>query len=80
MPNPVPKRKLAVIIDTQLIKGIDELVERGLFRSRSAAIEAALRSNATRTHDDEYEAMVAKLDPEEERALSNERYVGDAFG
>jgi metal-responsive CopG/Arc/MetJ family transcriptional regulator len=38
----MPKTKVALTLDSELLERVDELVERRRFRSRSQAIEAAL--------------------------------------
>lgn len=77
------KAKVAVTIDSALLKVVDAQVKRREFPSRSAAIESALREASQRkgrkTEEEEYLRLLALLDPEEERALAEERYVGDVF-
>lgn len=72
------KVKVAVSLDAGLVKQLDQRVKRGDFASRSAAIEAALRSNAKARKDAAYEALVALLDPVEEQALAEEFFGSDA--
>lgn len=79
----MPKTKVAVSLDAALVKTVDAQVKRKQFPSRSAAIEAGLRELARRQRkikqDASYEAMLALLNPEEERAFANERYAGEVF-
>lgn len=74
------KTKIAVSLEARLVKEVDALVKRRRYPSRSAAIEAALRNQAQSTREEEYESMLSKLDPDEERAWANLRYKGDVFG
>ncbi len=74
------KTKLAVSLDAKLVKQVDALVKSKAYASRSAAIEAALRSQMKSKRDAEYDALLAQLDLEEERAFANERYTGEVFG
>jgi Arc/MetJ-type ribon-helix-helix transcriptional regulator len=76
----VVKTKIAVSLDARLVKEVDAQVKRHRYPSRSAAIDAALRNQAKAHHDAEYEAMLAQLDPDEERAWANERIRGEVFG
>lgn len=76
----VAKTKLGVSLDARLVKEVDALVKRRQYPSRSAAIEAALRNQMRARRDADYEAMLAQLDPDEERAWANERYRGEVFG
>ncbi len=78
------KTKVAVSLDSSLVKALDARVKKHEFASRSAAIEAALRNQATRQakakRDAEYLAMLAQLDPVEEVAFAEERFKGEVFG
>jgi metal-responsive CopG/Arc/MetJ family transcriptional regulator len=74
------KTKIAVSLDAKLVKQVDALVKRKAYGSRSAAIEAALRSQLKAKRDAEYDALLAQLDPAEEQAMAEERYKGEVFG
>lgn len=76
----VAKAKVAVSLDARPVKEVDALVKGRQFPSGSAAIEAALRDQAKARRDADYEAMLAQLDPDEERAWANQRYHGEGFG
>ena len=71
--------KVAVTLDEQVLREIDRWVADGEFPNRSKAIQAALNHlrEARRRHHSLL-AELAKLDPEEERALANEVYVAEA--
>lgn len=73
------KTKVAVSLDARLVKNVDTLVRQRRYPSRSAAIEAALRTQAKASREEDYESMLDQIDPEEERALANERYKADVL-
>ena len=68
----MPKSKVAVMLDSQVVGELDELVARGRFASRSRAIEAAIAEKLERLAGIRLVREVAKLDPDEERALAEE--------
>jgi len=72
----MPKRKVAVTIETQLLNRVDELVAQQRFRNRSQAIEAALAEKLQRLARTRLARECARLDPKEERALAEEGLAG----
>jgi Arc/MetJ-type ribon-helix-helix transcriptional regulator len=75
----VPARKVAVTIDTQLLREVDGWVAAGDFPNRSRAVQAGLdRLRKERAGRRSLLAEIAKLDPEEERAMAGERLAGEA--
>lgn len=68
----MPKTKVAVTLDAQLLDRIDQLVARREFRNRSQAIESALAEKLARTRRTRLAQECAKLDPEDEKALAEE--------
>ena len=64
--------KVAVMLDAQVVGELDELVARGRFASRSRAIEAAITEKLKQLAGIRLVREVAKLDPDEERALAEE--------
>lgn len=80
----MPKTKVAVSLDSAMLKEVDRQVKAKKFDSRSAAIEDALRvqaaAQAKARRDAEYLAMLEQIDPEEEVAFAEERYKGEVFG
>ena len=68
----MPKSKVAVSIDTQVLGELDALVAQRLFPSRSQAIEAALAEKLERLAGTRLAREVDKLDPDEERAFAEE--------
>ncbi len=69
----MPKTKVAITIDSQLLDRVDELVARQAFRNRSQAIEAAITHKLIRARRTRLARECAKLDPAEEKALAEDR-------
>jgi len=61
-----------VSLDVELLRRLDRLVARGVFASRSAAIEAAVREMVSRLARDRLARECAKLDPHFEQRLAEE--------
>ena len=74
----MPKTKVAVTLETQLLNRVDELVAQQRFRNRSQAIEAALSEKLQRLARTRLAQECARLDPKEERALAEEGLAGSA--
>lgn len=72
----MPKTKVAVTLETQLVERVDELVARQRFRNRSQAIESALAEKLQRVARTQLARECARLDPTEERALAEEGLSG----
>jgi metal-responsive CopG/Arc/MetJ family transcriptional regulator len=68
----MPKTKIAVTVDTNLVQQLDELIAQDKFPNRSQAIEAALLEKLDRLHRTRLARECAKLDPEEERVWAEE--------
>jgi metal-responsive CopG/Arc/MetJ family transcriptional regulator len=68
----MPKTKIAVTVDTNLVQQLDELIAQDTFPNRSQAIEAALLEKLDRLHRTRLARECAKLDPEEERVWAEE--------
>jgi metal-responsive CopG/Arc/MetJ family transcriptional regulator len=68
----MPKSKVAVTIDSQVLGELDELVAQRRFPSRSLAIEAAVAEKLERFAGARLAREVAKLVPNEERAFAEE--------
>lgn len=73
----MPKTKVALTIDSDLLERIDELVDRRRFRNRSQAIEAALADKLERLARTRLARESAKLAPREEKRLADEGLVED---
>lgn len=75
----MPAAKVAVTLDEQLLHEVDRWVAEGEYPNRSKAIQAALHQlRASRERQHSLLAELAKLDPEEERALADEVFVAEA--
>ncbi len=68
----MPKTKLAVTLDTALLKNLDQLVARRQFANRSQAIETAVAEKLSRIAHTRLARESAKLDQKEEKALAEE--------
>jgi Arc/MetJ-type ribon-helix-helix transcriptional regulator len=68
----MPKTKVAVTIDSELLARIDALVEDDAFPNRSQAIEIAIEEKLGRMAHAGLARECAKLDRAEERALAEE--------
>ena len=74
----MPMTKVAVTVDSQLLREVDKWVANGEFPNRSRAIQAALnRLRQERAGHESLLAELAKLDPQEERALAEERFTAE---
>ena len=68
----MPAQKIAVTLDRKLVRAIDRCVKSGLYRSRSRAVEQAVRDKLGRNRRRRLSAEAKKLDRDEERALAEE--------
>jgi Arc/MetJ-type ribon-helix-helix transcriptional regulator len=73
----MPKTKVALTLDSELLERVDELVDRRRFRNRSQAIEAALADKLERLARTRLARESAKLDPREEKRLADEGLAED---
>lgn len=73
----MPKTKVALTLDAELIEQVDELVKRRRFRNRSQAIEAALADKLQRLARTRLATESAKLKPREEKRLADEDLAED---
>jgi len=72
----MPKTKVALTLEADLVDRVDELVAQQRFRNRSQAVEAALAEKLQRIARTRLAAECAKLDPKEEKALAEEGLAG----
>jgi Arc/MetJ-type ribon-helix-helix transcriptional regulator len=79
-PTAMPKTKVALTLDADLIEQVDELVERRRFRSRSQAVEAALADKLRRLARTRLATESARLNPREEQRLADEGLAEDLTG
>jgi metal-responsive CopG/Arc/MetJ family transcriptional regulator len=68
----MPKSKVAVTIEKDLLDRIDGLVAERRYPNRSQAIEVAISEKLDRLTRGRLARESAKLDPREERALADE--------
>lgn len=74
----MPMAKVAVTIDADLLHDVDRWVEAGEYANRSRAVQAALKHLRDRqARRESLVAELAKLDPEEEKALAEEWLAGE---
>ena len=71
----MPKTKVALTLDTELLERVDELVAKQRFRNRSQAVEAALADKVHRLARTRLARESAKLNPKEEKRLADEGLV-----
>jgi len=68
----MPKTKVAVTLDSEILRELDALIADQRFPNRSQAVEAALAEKLDRLARTRLAREVAKLDPSEEKALAEE--------
>ena len=74
----MPKTKVALTLEANLIAEVDALVRQNRFVNRSQAVEAAVAEQLTRLRRTRLAEACALLDPDEERMLAEEGLGGDA--
>ena len=70
--------KVAIRLDEDLLKRVDQLVEERRFPDRNQVIQIALREKFRKLDRSRLLEEAAKLDPVEEQALAEEGMAGDA--
>jgi metal-responsive CopG/Arc/MetJ family transcriptional regulator len=68
----MPKTKVALTLDADLLEQVDELVAKQRFRNRSQAVEAALADKLRRLARTRLARESAKLSPDDEKRLADE--------
>jgi metal-responsive CopG/Arc/MetJ family transcriptional regulator len=68
----MPKTKVALTLDAELLERVDELVAKQRFRNRSQAIESALADKIHRLARTRLARESAKLNPRDEKRLADE--------
>jgi Arc/MetJ-type ribon-helix-helix transcriptional regulator len=68
----MPKTKVAITLDSELIDRLDKLVKADRFPNRSRAIEVAVREKLERLERGRLARECAKLNPNEEQAFADE--------
>ena len=70
--------KIAISLDPEALKQVDQLVEGGLFPSRSKLIQDAVAEKLGRLRRVRLAHECSKLEPSEEQAEAEERYRGES--
>lgn len=70
----MPKTKIAVTLDGQLLEELDRLVGAGRFANRSQGLESALAEKLERLRRTRLATEAGKLDPAEEKQLAEESF------
>lgn len=70
--------KIAISLDPEALKQVDQLVEGGLFPSRSKLIQDAVAEKLLRLRRVRLARECAKLQPSAERAAAEEFFRGEA--
>ena len=73
----MPKQKVAVTIERDLIVKLDRMVSEGKYPSRSSAVEDAVIERMVKVEKSRLAEESAKLDPAYEQALADEGLFGD---
>jgi Arc/MetJ-type ribon-helix-helix transcriptional regulator len=73
----MPKEKVAVTIEKDLLERLDHLVAEGKYPSRSSAVERAIADSLERVEHTRLAVECTKLDPAFEQALADEGLAGD---
>ncbi len=68
----MPVAKIAVSLDERVVRKLDGLVRKGIFPSRSKAIQEALETQLGRMDRSRLATECAKLDSGVERAIAEE--------
>ena len=68
----MPTSKVAITIDSSLLKQLDQLIAKQVFPNRSRAVQVALEDKLARLKRTRLAIECAKLDPREEAALAEE--------
>ncbi len=66
--------KIAITIDNNLLKRLDNLVRSDIFPNRSKAIQEAVREKLTRMEKSRLAQECSKLDPKFEQAIAEEGF------
>ena len=71
----MPKTKVALTLDAELLEQVDELVAKRRFRNRSQAVEAALADKLRRLACTRLARESARLNSAEERRFADEGLI-----
>jgi metal-responsive CopG/Arc/MetJ family transcriptional regulator len=70
--------KIAITIEEDLLKSLDDLVDENQFPNRSKAVQEAIREKLQRIKRNRLASECAKLDPAYEKAMAEEGLSEDA--
>ena len=70
--------KIAISIDSRVLKKIDRLVKKNLFTNRSKAIQTAVEEKIAKLEKSRLSIESAKLKVSEEQSLAEEGLIGDS--
>lgn len=71
------KRKIAVTVDGNIIKHLDNLVKKHIFENRSQAVQEAVREKLERMDRSRLARECAKLNPAFEKEIAEEGISGE---
>ncbi len=71
--------KVAITLEQQLLRLVDQWVAQRRFASRSQAIQVALREKVEHWKHTRLAEEVKKLNPKEERALAEENFSAETW-
>jgi len=72
--------KIAITLDSNMVKKLDMLVKSNIFPNRSKAIQEAVVEKLTRMEKSRLAQECAKLDPEFEQSLAEEGFTSQFRG
>jgi len=73
----MPKEKVAVTIEKNILTKLDRMVAEGKYPSRSSAVEDAVKEQIEKVEKSRLAREAAKLDPAYEQAFADEGLAGD---
>jgi metal-responsive CopG/Arc/MetJ family transcriptional regulator len=71
------KTKLAITLEENSVKQLDNLIRKNMFSNRSQAIQEAVKEKLERIERGRLARECAKLDPNFEKAMAEEGLTGD---
>jgi metal-responsive CopG/Arc/MetJ family transcriptional regulator len=74
----MPKKKVAIALEADVLQRLDRLVRESRYPNRSQAIESAVRDHLTRLEHRRLAEESGKLDRKTEQALAEEGLKSDA--
>jgi len=73
----MPTTKIAITLERDTVREVDQWVRAGRFPNRSRAVQTALSEMLVRRKRRRLMEELAKINPKEERALAEEFYKGE---